>query len=273
MDNKIAAIVVLYNPGISFIDNINTYSKYVDNIIVIDNSSANNHHLLAGFQTLTYIPLNENMGISSALNIGCNKAIELKCNLALTMDQDSSFEKDQITRFISLSNGHFTNLDIAIVAPSWLCSQSVDLTVECNSVITSGNLVRLSAWQSIGGYNEDYFIDEVDHEFCYRLRDAGYKIVLLGNVSIRHNLGNPLLIKWFGRTITSSNHSVDRRYYLTRNRLLCRRDHPQYKRPFISVLFRDVVNILLVEPHKLRKLWAIACGFYDYKIGRAGKRP
>ena len=57
---------------------------------------------------------------------------------------------------------------------------------ERESVITAGSLISIMAYKAIGGYNEALFIDEVDHEYCYRLRREGFQVLLCGFVKMQH---------------------------------------------------------------------------------------
>lgn len=55
--------------------------------------------------------------------------------------------------------------------------------------LTSGTLIKLEAWRNIGLFNELLFVDEVDHEFCYRLRSEDYNIVKVNGVFMNHKIG------------------------------------------------------------------------------------
>ena len=63
------------------------------------------------------------------------------------------------------------------------------------SLITSGSLINTSIFSEIGGYNEKLFIDEVDHEYCYRIKMLGYSVLQLENILLNHTLGRQHPVK------------------------------------------------------------------------------
>ena len=79
-------------------------------------------------------------------------------------------------------------------------------------VMTSGNLVNLDIYQKIGGYNEDYFIDGIDIEYCLRIKKYNYRIVRLNNIEIIHDLGDIEYHKFLGKTYLCTNHNYIRNY-------------------------------------------------------------
>ena len=87
----IVAVVVWYNPTEEQAKNILSYIHEVYRVIIVDNSTASNSHLLVGIDkdSYEYIPLYRNLGIAKALNKGCEEAIGLQAKWILTMDQDS----------------------------------------------------------------------------------------------------------------------------------------------------------------------------------------
>lgn len=49
--------------------------------------------------------------------------------------------------------------------------------------------VRRSAQKKIGLWDESYFLFGEDIDFCYRIKQAGYKVMYLGNVEVLHYKG------------------------------------------------------------------------------------
>ena len=76
---KVAAIVVLYNPENTVINNLNSYVYQVDKLYVIDNSDNVNNYLVKQIMSIKgvdYTWNKKNLGIAQALNLGARKAIE-----------------------------------------------------------------------------------------------------------------------------------------------------------------------------------------------------
>ena len=171
---KLSAVVVWFNPDEKCIENLRTYHPYVERIYVIDNSESDNSDMLAGISNAVYIPNFENKGIAAALNQGCERALNDGFDWCMTIDQDSSWEKDMLERYLTLvqenandsMNVSFAPTTQCAVIPS-VCSDIKHFfksflrkktdsrrpetreAVLCNRVITSGNVINLFAWKKV----------------------------------------------------------------------------------------------------------------------------
>jgi rhamnosyltransferase len=69
---------------------------------------------------------------------------------------------------------------------------------------------------AIGGFREDYFIDQVDHEFCLRARAHGHQVVISRKPVMAHSVGESggVWMPWLG---VLPNHPPVRKYYIARN--------------------------------------------------------
>ena len=75
-----------------------------------DNSFTDNSTLAAECLNSLYIPNRSNMGIAKATNIGCQKALSDGFKWIMTMDQDSSWDFEELNKYLKLINND--NLDI-----------------------------------------------------------------------------------------------------------------------------------------------------------------
>lgn len=266
---KVCAVVIWHNPNPEMMENIKTYSSYLNRVYIIDNSMEDNQKLSENLKNVKYIINNNNLGIARALNIGCHLAIEDGYDIALTMDQDSFFEKDEFKDFLQLGVNKF-NEDpcLAIVAPSTMNNEE---KMYCDRVITSGNLLKLKIYALMKGFKDELFIDEVDHEFCYRLRSKGYKVFKEPSIYMKHQLGNMKRVSFFVFKFYTTNHSYIRRYYMFRNRLIMRRKFPEYTKGYVSSCIKEIIKIILSEDDKARKIKYAIRGIIDYKRGRLGE--
>jgi len=272
---KVAAIVVFFRPKPADLINLRKFAN-LEKTLIVDNSEEEWEASAELPDNYSYRWLGGNLGIGHALNVGCSEAFEAGYDFALTMDQDSSFDSDSLAHHLSSAESIFRDDCVAIIAANYgyLNSTSPTGVIERASVITSGNLLRLTAWKKVGGFREDYFIDQVDHEFCYKLRHNGYKVVLNRDVAFHHEVGEPVSFKILGWRIVSSNHSAERRYYQMRNSLFLREDYPQYAKKTRLYLFDLIVTmlgILIAEPARFSKFFAIFVGFRHYRKRKHGK--
>jgi rhamnosyltransferase len=281
---KVSASVVLYNPSLSIIDNILSYSNQVTKLYVVDNSETPNNILINQLSRINSIELiqnNENLGIAEALNIAAGKAIRDGFDFLLTMDQDTSIPAGMVNELFTIIQNHGYNLDeIGIISPfqrDSLINSMPKKSIEDDLlfVITSGNLLNLKAFSIAGDFRRDLFIDRVDHDFCLRLKMHGYKIIRVNSMVVEHHLGNISKHSFFGRVQYTTNHSYIRRYYIFRNTLyvsnVFKNSFPEYSRKERSFLLYEIVKIILFEKDKLMKLAYCYKGFVDYKKNRMGK--
>jgi rhamnosyltransferase len=141
--------------------------------------------------------------------------------------------------------------------------------------ITSGNLVRTDVFREVGYFNEDLFIDAVDIEFCMRLANAGYKVVVSGDALLKHQLGNATTGRILGRRIITLNHPPLRRYYIARNRVYTIkkfiRRFPSFGFFFAGELLLDFLRVTIMEDKKREKLSMMLRGIRDGVKGRMGR--
>ena len=268
---KVVAVVIWFNPTSQDLKNIDSYSKRVYKTIVVDNSSSDNSALVSDKGNVEYIPLNENKGIAAALNVGYRQAAELGASWVLTMDQDSSFLEEDIKNYLNLNADHFKESGVAVFGPNFEGPITNEL-IDCASVISSGSLVNLAAHQRNSGYNEDLFVDQVDHEYCCRLKILGYRILQVSHISMMHTIGSPLTKKIMGRVFVSYNHNADRKYYITRNMLYMRHHFGEFGDKHLKIIFMNIVNVIFIVVDKYNKLKSMLRGCFDFFMGRMGRR-
>lgn len=283
MSEKIAGVVVLYRPDKEVIENIRSYIQTVQKLYLVDNTDTANHAIVQALQSesssIEYIHLFGNQGIARALNEAASRAWQEGYEWLLTMDQDSFASEDMIKNLLEVCHT-FPGKEIGIIAPRYI--QQTDGTVmprssveEVDVVITSGNLLNLEAYTKVGPFREDFFIDYVDHEYCLRLKLAGYKVLVHNQVLLHHKLGNSQNHRLMGRPVVSSHHNYLRRYYITRNRLSVLKEFghhfPGYYKEQHLLNLKELIKVILYEEDKLNKLKSVLRGYRDFKRGHFGK--
>lgn len=277
-------VVVLYNPAINVIKNIQTYISEIRTLYVVDNSTRKNITLidcLSNFSNVQYIDAKGNQGIAQGLNVGAELAVENQANWLLTMDQDSFFSEggaaELLAQLSRIKNEKYLGiLSARQNVESLVISKSDgDDLIPQESVMTSGNLLNLTVYKTVGPFLNDYFIDCVDHEYCLRLKKHGYRVLMCMSISLSHALGDMKSRKVFGRTIYFTNHSPVRRYYMTRNRLdMCFRYFfvsPYFTSHELLKMCEEYAKIILFEDDKAKKTWATLKGIGHFLIRRFGK--
>jgi rhamnosyltransferase len=282
MKISIAAVVVLYNPEAGFIENILTYIDHVSKLIIIDNSENPDPDFYTPLLQYRHVErrLNkENTGIAKALNDGIRIAISCGYSWVMTMDQDSFFENDMVLRYFSDFNELNDKDKLAVAGPvteGKIKPAGFREITEKNSLITSGSLINTAIFKTLNGFDEKLFIDEVDHEYCYRAILAGYSVKQFQHILLSHPLGKEVSVRTIlGKRKTKTFHSPVRLYYMVRN---CCYIMSVFKRQFpgeIKLKKKDLLvrikNHLLYGHAKFRLARYMLKGYIHYKTKRFGK--
>lgn len=193
----IAAGIVIYFPNEErFIDNLQSIIKQVSKVYIYDNGSGDTLkvNLKKIFSDkITIIGDGNNIGLSKALNSIMEFATEERQEWLITLDQDSICPDDLIKKY----KYYVQKEDIAIICPQVrdkrrvymkpIISEDIVFVEKC---ITSASLTRISAWKSVGGFDNKLFIDLIDDDFCKKLIINGWKIVRVNNIILDQEFGN-----------------------------------------------------------------------------------
>lgn len=288
---KIAAIVVTYNPDEGLNKSTKSLIKQVDSIIMVDNGSNDEGKEIINKiknkygEKIEVIFNEENLGIATALNKGVKYALNNDYEWILTMDQDSCAEENMVKIMLETYYAIDENerKDILSLFPTFIDRgiESLDKNNEnvkyeyVDAEITSGNLLKAEVFEKAGFFDDSLFIDMVDTDYCMRLNELGIKMIRISGAILNHSIGNSKQVKKLFGTFNTSNHSATRRYYMTRNRFYT---WNKYKNLNSFTLNRDkklfkkeFVKIILGEDDKLNKVKMVLKGYKDYKNGVRGK--
>ncbi|OCW95446.1 hypothetical protein A9168_01945 [Macellibacteroides sp. HH-ZS] len=260
---KLAAVVITYYPDIEDTkNNIRQYIEYIDKLIVWENTPEKDRSLfdldLSEYSNkIIFLGTKKNEGIAYALNKSSEWALTNGFTHLLTMDQDSywlnfKLYKDYIcNNFIENVSTYCPNVNN--IYPK------LDSYIELNECITSGSIYNLKYISEIGFFREDYFIDAVDLEYCYKGISKGYKTMLVPIGELKQKFGDVTLIKKW----TTNNYSAIRNYYIVRNHIILWKEYPKLfnKKSFLFTrVIKTPVKIILGEKSKLEKCSAIIKG-------------
>src|ERR1700685_2963889 len=281
-----AAVMITHHPGSPVGLRVRELSRQFARLLVIDNHSGPEE--LAGLRSLCGEASNvqlvtnpENVGVAAALNQGCRLAFEQGFKWIASFDQDSAPAADLVS-FVALEcQSQHDRERIGLIGVNFRRPDGTTLLpvgfglAGARAVITSGSLLNLTAWQAVGPFREDFFIDEVDHEYALRLRRHGWLVKVTRRVLMEHAPGSPRAHKLWGWRPSVSHHPAIRRYYMVRNRVLLAREHLLFDPGFVCGQLgrsvRETASVLLFEPEKAAKLRAMAHGWADGLRGRAGQ--
>lgn len=208
----ISAVIISFD-GENIKNVIDAVFPQVEHVIIVDNGSKGEFlkviHNYDKKKSFTIIYNNENKGQAVALNQGWIKAKELGYKLVLTMDQDSLLARDCVKYLIEGINEGFDS-----VGPNYSIKEISGMYKCVRFLITSGNLLTVSALEQVGGFDDNLFIDSVDFDISLRLRMAGYSLAIVNKAKMEHYIGDRN-IDDKGKEIFE--HSIIRHYYIARN--------------------------------------------------------
>lgn len=282
VDKPIAAVTVLFNPDADSLDTIRTYASQVDKCFLIDNSPISMPDVeQARFRDsrFEYRHMGWNRGPAAALNFGVRLAAQQGYRYVLTMDQDSRCSEGMVDLLHQTFSGMGPQSNVAVACPT--CSEETAPAGREKSVsevgfcMTSGNLMDVLVWERLGGFDEDLFIDYVDHDYCLRARAAGYRILRRNDAILYHHTGTLRQLRFLGFQRTISVHSPDRLLYMTRNGFLLKSRYgsrfPEVRTLVRKRTFAQAAKSLLFGPERWRRLTFMIRGYAAYKACVAGR--
>jgi len=262
--DRIAASIVLFQPDSSAIESVRHWAEKLP-VFVVDNSQP---PLPTMESVLEWISPGVNLGIGAALNSACRAAAAQGFDWILTLDQDTKFSEAQWKEFLKEFQALPDPENVAVFAPTYNehDPRRSERFMDVDLVMTSGNLLQLSVFRELGGFHEEMFIDEVDHEYCLRARAKGYRIVQTRNVLLIHVPGAMVTPRRAG--LSYPHHNPKRLYTMVRNTLFLQRHYgrqfPAAIRGRLKALAFAVWRKLRYEPGKLATLRSVSRGVYDH---------
>ena len=275
---SVLACIITYNPDISLFDeNIKALSQQVDRIVVYDNASTNANEIrkiITKYSNAELYVNDVNEGLPKNYNRALKICKENNFHWLLTMDQDTVIPPEMIRKFMSVSNIS----EIAIVSPV-LVDTNIESLDEVKAktpkeeysyidyCISSASLNRVSILDSLGGFDEKLFIDQVDFDYCRNVTEHGYKVVRVNDTFISHKIGNGKIVRLFGKPCIAYNHPPIRKYYFFRNRVYFARKYhitlfnePAFYRNFVKHFI-----VLFFEKNRFLKIRQALRGIRDGK--------
>jgi len=273
----VLAVVVSYDGLQQTVRGVEALRGQVGHVYIVDNGSqAPSLALLEALEQDGYVTvarLGENLGVGHALNLGVRQARDKGFGWLLTMDQDSVVDRGLLAAYEAAIRADARQV---CLAPTRIKQGEAPKNAagrEVRYAVTSGNLVAVGVFDEIGPYDEGFFIDCIDFDFCLRLRRAGHTIFRAAGALMQHTLGDGVDVpepvrKFYAR------HPPIRRYYMYRNYLYLMERYLLAFPGFILKLgLLHVVLLPLMAFHDTQPVAsyrAVGRGILDYLRRRTG---
>lgn len=277
------AAVITYYPDFKLEHRVQKLLSQFEEVLIVDNTPGDRVpdqiSVIMNNSNVILLRMEKNVGIAAALNEALGYSISHDFDWMGTFDQDSEVPLNYRERFQEVLMNHSGQDSIAILAPIYSFPdgtvngfsgkrRNIEGVYPVDLTMTSGNLVRVSIVDKVGGYDSALFIDYVDFDLCLRLRAQGYTILEIKDVVLSHSLGNNLAHRRFlWRKVCVTNHPPLRVYYLVRNRLVLYRRYWKSAPGFVVLdicrLLMVFIKIVSYESERRSKLNAFWKGLKD----------
>lgn len=277
---NLLAVIITYYPNLSETKkNLLQFVPFIDKLIIWENTPELDRITysidLEDFkEEIIYKTTGKNEYIAYPLNQIAKWALDNGYTHLLTMDQDTYFEDGCFLEYLNRVVSSF-HKPIAI----WSVNHNHSQTVQCDLkpidiCMTSGSIYDLNIIKMVGGFREDYEIDAVDSEICFKVRKAGFHCVVDTQCFCLHALGQLKKTSWGFYTL---NYPPFRLYSITCNHILLWKEYPGFitrdiKIAILKFLIYPWVKIPLAEDNKIMKMKALFFGVLDGLSGRRKKR-
>jgi rhamnosyltransferase len=271
-----AAVYTTYYPDKNFRSRIAGVVAICEAVIVVDNTPGGHDFSEDEAKDLIILQDGRNKGLGAAINLGLVEVRQQGLEAVVLFDQDSSPSPEFIQR---LSEALTTAGSKAIVGPVLVDDATTGQQMSCaigvelkavTALPTSGMCFNLSELPNDAQFTEDYFLDFVDFDWCWKLRAKGWKIYKIKSLQMLHRLGlaqNSFL----GRTYHVP--SPFRHYFQFRDtlKLIIRKNVPTYSRlRLLAILpIKFLVYPFLLDRGVERFRWMLL-GIRDGVLGVPG---
>jgi rhamnosyltransferase len=256
---KVGAVVVTYNYDYEALEALlSDICGKIEEVFLIDNNpdpdQGAHAHILLLFKNCSIIANNANVGLAKALNQGIRSALSTKCDYILLLDQDSRPAGDMLKHLFAARDRLMENENkVAALGPCVLDlyrratlpflrfegkrtrktpPESVGNDhIAVDFLISSGSLLVSRVLSENYLMDETLFIDNIDLEWCFRIKNAGYRIFGVPRAVLFHSLGDGIVFIPFVKSPILL-HSPQRQYFMMRNRLLL------YRRTYVPIIWK-----------------------------------
>lgn len=283
---KVYAVLVAYNPQANELAlAVERLKKQTDIVIVCNNSD---YDVKFDDEKVKVFNFRDNLGIAAAQSIGMKWAFKNGADFILQMDQDSLPDEKLVDNLlkchIELTRRGYK---VGLVGPQDFDKETKELNkarlkkgkyiedtnyVSLEQTLSSGSLISKKIYELVGGMDDSLFIDAVDSEYCWRIRNNGFIVIKNNDAMLAHKLGDGKK-KILGFLYVGVPSPI-RHYYQVRNTiLLFRRDYvPNYWKytGLVKIIFKLLVYPFTLERGYERFNYVIK-GIKDGILNKSGK--
>lgn len=260
------------------------------NVILVDNGSTDGSvsFLRRKYPKVNYIENQKNLGYAKGNNIGIIEALKGEYSFILILNNDTIVDTDLITELLKTIT---LNNKIGLVGAvnyyysarkkiqfsggniDWYRGNIYDITRHCedrgqfskyrevDTIAGSCMLIRREVFEQVGIFDERFFLNFEETDFCCRARRVGYKVFACMNARLWHKVS---------LSLRKNNYIAD--YFITRNKLLFLRKNCPKKYLVFSISYHIIDTFLKVfkciRNGRLQNSIAMLIGIRDGLLGK-----
>ncbi|MDR3417944.1 MAG: glycosyltransferase family 2 protein [Nevskia sp.] len=294
---RFGAVVVLFKPSGEQLDHLRRVKDQCADLVAVDNSPEPDPGLPARLQAegIETVANRNRGGVAGGFNRGIEVLEARGCEVFFYFDQDSQLPDGYFAAMLRVGEGlqdprfilaprifdvHVGRYLDSFITDGWRARRvrvgaADGETLRCSFVISSGCAVSAAARRELGPMREDYFIDHVDSEYCFRALARSVPVYITTAVTLRHQIGERVKHRFlYFFEIGAINHVPARRYYMARNAVhmvcLYGRRLPAAVMLMNLLTLSQIVAVACFETGKRRKLAAMLLGLWDGLHARLG---
>lgn len=234
-----------------------------------------------------YLSAEGNVGLAAAYN-KCIERAELLGNFEgiFLLDQDSTVPSQSLLNLLTSYERISRHLAVGVIAGMAMRQDFIPYRVykqrPTNAYLgsllpvriapSSFSLIPFSALRTVGRFYDDFFIDHIDVDFCFRCRNAGLLVAIDPESPFPHKIGHGL-VSVLGYAISPIS-SPFRHYYQARNIVLSARRRGASLVDMVMELIKRfvVIGVVGVASGQLLKRYRFAfLGMWDGFWNRGGR--
>lgn len=251
MTRQLAGVVVTYYPDLQRLEaTLARLGPELTPLVVVDNSDdpdvARAVESCCREAGALLLAMKSNIGIAAAQNWGIRESLQRNATHVLFLDDDSELTAGAPTALLAAFDSlRVTRPNVVAMGPrvkdrrtgefltfAWRgrhirqlrTADDHDDFTDSAFLLGSGAVVVAEAFETVGLFREEYFIDHVDKEWGLRAGASGFASVVTSSVTLLHSLGDTPDRDASGSAALYTHRSPVRDYYLTRNAFLLFRD-------------------------------------------------
>lgn len=189
---KLISLIVSHNPPITFNKLITQLLLISEEIIIIDSSTIEIYNDILKYlknERIVLIHEKKHYGLGNALNLGIDKANQFSYDFLLIMEDDSFFINNgndlifKINSIIQAFSNEFDINDVLYLSEHNRTNNNKFITIKNYLGSNSGLILNYSLCRQVN-FRADFFMDQIDIDFQYKIKKMGGNLILTKNIVI-----------------------------------------------------------------------------------------